>query len=122
MDIYFFYFERKTEWLLVEDNEVIDKGKSVSGFPSYLYDFIIFLLNVGKAERLIGYDLKKQLRFLGIEMKEAGLSLDREKKIVHLDVSEFIPKPENCHELYEYYQAYKVKETLQDKILQEQSN
>jgi len=97
----------KIEWALRDEGIIIEEGEVLRDSPSYLHDLIHFLLGVGKAHTLVGYDLKFKLTILGRVMKRTGLfqvSLERPDKIVHLDLKEHINKPESLIDLYESYQ------------------
>jgi hypothetical protein len=93
----------KIEWKLCDEREVIEEGEVVQDSPSSTFEFIMFLLAIGKADTLVGYDLNFKLIVLGRVMKKTGLSLEKPTKIVHLDLKQTtqIKKPRSVEDLYE---------------------
>lgn len=95
----------KIEWLLYKGDKLTDSGNIISETPTFTFDFIVFLLAIGKAKTLIGYDLDYKLKAVGSAMKKLGLTIEKPNKIVHLDLKGSVDKPLNVEHLYEMCQA-----------------
>lgn len=101
---------QKIQWILISDDVISDSGEVMYDTPSYLYDFIIFLLAVGRAKTLVGYDLRVKLKVLGQVMRRTGLfeiSLQRPEKMTHCDLLGISLKPETIEDLHQSYQLYR---------------
>lgn len=96
------------EWALYEGNEFQEGGAADPELPSFTFELIMFLLAVGRANNIIGYDLNSKLKSIGVAMKRNGfeLTLDKPQKTIHVDLKKLLPDMKKPTEVLNIIDVY----------------
>lgn len=115
----------KIEWVAIDGADISEQGELDQDSPNFTYEFIMFLLEVGRAELLIGCHIEKRVRKIGEMMKQTGMfqfRLDRntKEKIPQLDLNGIVDNPTDMQDAISKFFSYEAQTNshpMQNKIL-----
>ena len=98
----------KLQWAVYDSNQNTESGDVISDMPTYTFDFVQFLLAMGRCETLIGHNLPGKLKAIGAAMAQncLRLSVERPEKIIHLDIAGTpgdLKNPSNIDDVYKMF-------------------
>lgn len=98
----------KIEWMLCDGKEVLMLDSVNVDSPSYTFDFIQFLLALGRADHIIGFDLDRKVKFIhnAMNMNDFKLTIKRVGDINRIDLHKYLPgmkKPDSVDRVFTTY-------------------
>lgn len=109
----------KIEWTLKGEFEV-EEGKVNFDMPESLFEFVRFLLALGKAEYVVGYDLERKVNFIknAMNRNDFRLAIKRATDINRIDLHKYIPEMKRPSTVVDVIDAYYLnQETIKWQII-----